>query len=217
MKTFRFPLQRVLEWRALQLRVEEEKLAGLQQQLASLLQMREKLAAERNRSQSHLFASGTAAGSDLQTWALYQARLVKQQELLKTQLLQCEKLTLEQRQRLLKARTDHRVLERLKERRWRQWVYLNDREQEDTAAEVYLSKWSREDLENKSAEVAMKLVTPPVYSPDLPSPPPSVRACDRTSTGLNPCGGPRSRWWFRWSASARRRWSRPETTSRACG
>jgi flagellar protein FliJ len=153
MKIFRFPLQRVLEWRALQLRVEEEKLSGLQQRLTSLLQMREKLAAERNRSQSNLFASGTAAGSDLQTWALYQARLIKQQELLKTQLLQCEKLNLEQQQRLLKARTDHRVLERLKERRWRQWVYLNDREQEDTAAEVYLSKWSREDLENKSAEV----------------------------------------------------------------
>jgi flagellar protein FliJ len=153
MKTFRFPLQRVLEWRALQLRVEEEKLAGLQQQLASLLQMREKLAAERNRSQSALFASGVAAGSDLQTWALYQARLVKQQELVKTQLLQCERLTLEQRQRLLKARTDHRVLERLKERRWRQWIYLNDRETEDTAAEVYLSKWNREDLENKSVEM----------------------------------------------------------------
>jgi len=153
MKTFRFPLQRVLEWRALQLRVEEEKLAGLQQQLTHLLQLREKLAAERNRSQAHLFASGTAAGSDLQTWALYQARLVKQQELLKTQLLQCEKLILEQRQRLMKARTDHRVLERLKERRWRQWVYLNDRELEDSAAEAYLSKWSREDLENKSAEV----------------------------------------------------------------
>ena len=83
MKTFRFPLQRVLEWRALQLRVEEEKLAALQQQLASMLELREKLAAERNRSQSHLFESGTAAGSDLQSWALYQARLVKQQELLK--------------------------------------------------------------------------------------------------------------------------------------
>jgi len=37
MKTFRFPLQRVLEWRALQLRVEEEKLAALQQQRASML------------------------------------------------------------------------------------------------------------------------------------------------------------------------------------
>jgi len=153
MKTFRFPLQRVLEWRAVQLRVEEEKLAGLQQQLTSLLQVREKLESARNRSESHLFASGAAAGSDLQSWALYQARLAKQQELLKTQLVQCEKLTLEQRQRLLKARTDHRVLERLKERRWRQWVYLNDREVEDTAAEVYLSRWVREDEESKSAEL----------------------------------------------------------------
>jgi flagellar FliJ protein len=153
MKTFRFPLQRVLEWRALQLRVEEEKLASLQQQLTSLLQMREKLASERNRSESHLFASGAAAGSDLQSWALYQARLARQQELLKTHLLQCEKLVLEQRQRLLKARTDHRVLERLKERRWRQWVYLNDRELEGTANEVFLSKWVREDSENKSAQL----------------------------------------------------------------
>jgi len=154
MKIFRFPLQRVLEWRALQLRVEEEKLAGLQQQLASLLQLGEKLSAARNRSESHLFASGAAAGSDLQSWALYQARLAKQQELLKEQLLQCEKLILEQRQRLLKARTDHRVLEKLKERRWRQWVYLNDRELEGTANEVYLAKWSREDEENKAAELA---------------------------------------------------------------
>jgi len=152
MKTFRFPLQRVLEWRALQLRVEEEKLAGLQQQLTSLLQLREKLTSARNRSESHLFVSGTAAGSDLQSWALYQARLAKQQEILKTQMLQCEKLILEQHQRLLKARTDHRVLERLKERRWRQWVYLNDRELEGTANEVYLAKWTREDGENKSAE-----------------------------------------------------------------
>ena len=30
-------------------------------------------------------------------------------------------------------------------------MYLNDRELEDSAAEAYLSKWSREDLENKSA------------------------------------------------------------------
>ena len=107
MKIFRFPLQRVLEWRALQLRVEEEKLAGLQHQLTSLLQMRK----TRGGAQPlpiafvRLRDGGRIGSADR---ALYQARLVKQQELVKTQLLQCEKLTLEQRQRLLKARTDHR-------------------------------------------------------------------------------------------------------------
>jgi flagellar FliJ protein len=154
MKTFRFPLQRVLEWRSLQQRVEEEKLAGLQQQHASLLQVREQLAAARDRSESHLFASGYAGGSELQSWALYEARLAKQRELLKARLAQCEKLIAEQRQRLLKARTDFRVLEKLKERRWRQWVYLNERELEDTAAESYLAKWGREDAENQLAETA---------------------------------------------------------------
>jgi hypothetical protein len=49
MKTFRFPLQRVLEWRSLQQRVEEEKLAGLQQQHTSLLQDSEQLSAVPNR------------------------------------------------------------------------------------------------------------------------------------------------------------------------
>jgi len=63
MKTFRFPLQRVLEWRSLQQRVEEEKLAGLQQQHAGLLQVREQLSAARDRSESHLFSSGVAGGS----------------------------------------------------------------------------------------------------------------------------------------------------------
>ena len=37
MKSFRFPLQRVLDWRSLQLRAEEEKLAGFQQKLAALI------------------------------------------------------------------------------------------------------------------------------------------------------------------------------------
>ena len=154
MKAFRFPLQRVLEWRALQLRVEEEKLASLQQQMASLTQMQEKLTAARNRSETHLFASGTAAGSDLQSWALYQARLARQQDAIKKQIAQCNQFITEQRQRLLKARTDHRVLEKLKERRWRQWVYLNDRELEDTAAEVYLARWGREDSEIEQRDFA---------------------------------------------------------------
>lgn len=154
MKAFRFPLQRVLEWRALQLRVEEEKLAGLQQQMASLVQMQEKLAAARNRSETYLFASGTAAGSELQSWALYQARIARQQDALKKQIATCNQFIDEQRQRLLKARTDHRVLEKLKERRWRQWVYLNDRELEDTAAEVYLARWNREDAETEPLDIA---------------------------------------------------------------
>ena len=113
--------------------------------MASVVQAQETLEAARGQSEARLFASGAAAGSELQSWALYQARLAKQMDLLKKQRLQCEQVIAEQRQRLLKARTDHRVLEKLKERRWRQWVYLNERELEGTVAEVYLARWGRED------------------------------------------------------------------------
>jgi flagellar export protein FliJ len=150
MKAFKFPLQRVLEWRGLQLRAEEEKLAGLQQQLTTLRRQEQELATARNTSQARMLAAPSIAGSDLQALAAFQAHVRKQQELVQTMLGKCEILIADQRQRLLKARTNHRILEKLKERRHRTWVYLNDQEVEETAAEAYLSKYIREGAERKS-------------------------------------------------------------------
>jgi len=44
-KSFKFSLQRVLDWRALQMRTEEEKLAMLQRKLAALAQREQSLTA----------------------------------------------------------------------------------------------------------------------------------------------------------------------------
>jgi flagellar export protein FliJ len=154
MKSFKFPLQRVLEWRALQLRAEEEKLAGLQQQVTTLQRQDTELAGARNNAQAGVLGGSSIAGSDLQTLAAFQLRLQKQQEMVQQMLRKCEILVADQRQRLMKARTNHRVLEKLKERRLRTWVYLNDQELEETAAEAYLSKWIREGAENKIEEQA---------------------------------------------------------------
>ncbi len=52
--------------------------------------------------------------------------------------------------KLLKARKDHRILEKLKETRYKNWVYLNEREIESTAAEAYLSKWARLETDRKN-------------------------------------------------------------------
>jgi putative NADH-flavin reductase len=134
------------------LRAEEEKLAGLQQQLEALRRQEEELATARNTSQARMLAAPSIVGSDLQTLAAFQSRVRKQQELVHAMLGKCEILVADQRQRLLKARTNHRILEKLKERRRRTWVYLNDQEIEETAAEAYLSKYIREGAETKSQE-----------------------------------------------------------------
>lgn len=143
MKSFRFPLQRVLDWRSLQLRTEEEKLAGLQQKLASLIQRDKALTAAQSKSESAVLGSPTIKGSDLRALAGFQLRIKSERETLKVSQTQCEAQVAEQRKRLLKARKDFRVLEQLKEKRHKEWSYLGDREVEDTAAESYISNWLR--------------------------------------------------------------------------
>jgi flagellar export protein FliJ len=143
MKSFRFPLQRVLDWRSLQLRAEEEKLAGLQQKLASLMHREKALAASQSRSESAVLGMPTMQGSDLRALAGFQARIKNERAAIATSRAQCNAQIAEQRKRLLKARKDYRVLEQLKEKRHRTWAYQGDREVEDTAAESYISNWLR--------------------------------------------------------------------------
>jgi flagellar export protein FliJ len=147
MKVFRFPLQRVQDLRALQLRAEEEKLAALQLRLASLIQRENALTEALAKFRSNLLALPSIAGSDLQALAACQVRIRNERASLKESRGGCETLLAGQRQRLLKARINYRVLEKLKEKRWKEWSYLSNREVEDTAAEAYTARWSRPDTD----------------------------------------------------------------------
>jgi flagellar export protein FliJ len=143
MKSFRFPLQRVLDWRGLQLRTEEEKLAGLQQKLTSLIHREKALAAAQSKSESEVLGSPSILGADLRALAGFQVRIKSERVALEASRAQCHTQIAEQRKRLLKARKDFRVLEQLKEKRHKSWAYLGDREVEETAAESYISNWLR--------------------------------------------------------------------------
>ena len=150
MKTFRFNLERVLEWRTIQLKAAEEKLTQLRQQLSTLLQQEEQIRAAYRDSAERLLSAQTLGGAELQVLAAYRVRTDNLYQALQKQKAQCEALMHEQRQRLLKARKDHRILKKLKETRFKNWVYLNERDIEATAAEAFLSKWARLDAENKN-------------------------------------------------------------------
>ncbi len=147
MKSFQFPLQRVLDWRLLQMRTEEEKLAALQHTLAGLIHRENTLIAAQLKSELGLLTLPSIDGSDLQALAAFQLHMQSERESLRGSRRQCEAQIAAQRNRLVKARKDYRVLEKLKEKRWRTWTYLSDREVEHTAAENYISKWARSELE----------------------------------------------------------------------
>ena len=144
MKTFKFPLQRVLEWRALLLRAEEEKLAVLQQKLAALLAREKALNDSELKTETEMAKSPALSGMDLQQFAAFQLRVRHERGSLKANRIQIEAQCVEQRKRLLKARKEVRVLEKLRERRLESWNYLNDREIESIAAEAYIARWARE-------------------------------------------------------------------------
>ncbi len=144
MKRFVFPLQRVMDWRTLQVRAEEEKLANLQQQAEALALRENALTTAELNSEIELLKRPSIEGSDLQALSLFQERIHKERANLQIKRKQFEAQIVEQRKRLLKARRDVRVLEKLKENRVREWTYLSDRETENTAAESFLAKWARE-------------------------------------------------------------------------
>jgi flagellar export protein FliJ len=143
MKTFRFPLERVLDWRQLQMRAEEEKLAVLQQHLEMLNRRANALTAAELKSKLSVLKAPSVQGSDLHALTAFQAQVKKERAALAVETLQCERRVSVQRARLLKAQKDLRVLEKLRERRMADWTYSYNREVENAAADAHISKLVR--------------------------------------------------------------------------
>jgi len=142
-KAFRFPLQRVLEWRALHVRTEEEKLSTLQNKLAAVSHRENELVLMELNAEMNVLRQEAVPGSEFRALAGFQIRLRHERASLRLSREALEGQIGEQRKRLLKARKDHKIIESLKEKRLKQWAYLSDRELENVAAESYISNWVR--------------------------------------------------------------------------
>ena len=143
MKAFRFSLQRVLEWRAVQLRTEEEKLSALQHQLGSLLIRDKELQASLVKSELELRSRLLIPAVEIAALSGFRKRIEAQRRDLRVACFKVEREIDAQRKKLLDARRDHRMLEKLREKKYAEWTYLNDRELESVAADAFLAQWAR--------------------------------------------------------------------------
>ena len=141
MNAFRFPLQKVLDWRHTQLEVEESR---FKQQLAALAAL--------DRERAGWEAAGIKAEIQVRDWnplagrdlaALGDFRMnVKQREMeIDARRLECRKTLATRQSAMLEARRRCRLLERLKERRVAEWRSAQEHELEQLAAESFLAKW----------------------------------------------------------------------------
>jgi len=140
MNSFRFSLQRVLDWRLQQLELEEEKLRQQNAAVAELDRARAALAAEGIAAEIAVRGWNPVAGSELAALGDFRAGVRLQEARIARLRAAREQDLVRQRQAMLEARLRYRLLERLRDRRLEEWRAAAAKEVEDFAAERYLAQ-----------------------------------------------------------------------------
>jgi flagellar biosynthesis chaperone FliJ len=140
---FRFRLQKVLDWRQMQLEIEELNFKRQAAALADLDRARAELEAAAIKAEVQVRDWSPLAGRDLAALGSFRLYVKTKEREIAARRAECqEKLDAQQRV-MLEARRRCRLLERLKERRFAEWDLAQNRELEQLATESYLAQWSQ--------------------------------------------------------------------------
>jgi len=143
MKRFQFPLERVRRWRAEQAAMEELKLEQLAAQLTAIREERRNIENQRVRTERELLGQPSIQATELQSLDAY--RLYTRNKIRETETRECQAAASveQQRQKVIEARRQAELLERLKRKALDEWQTASDQEQETLAAELHLAKRAR--------------------------------------------------------------------------
>ncbi len=143
MKKFAFRLDRVLEWRKTQERLEEIKLESLHADLMTLESRRRGLEDARSRAFLDLVRAGSVTGFDLAMLDTYRKSAGVQASRLTAERRELDGLIAKQIQELAGRRRDVRLIERLREQKFEKWRGAFQQEIDREAEEIHLSKFAR--------------------------------------------------------------------------
>ncbi|HLM99450.1 MAG TPA: hypothetical protein VK335_09230 [Bryobacteraceae bacterium] len=141
MTAFSFRLERVLEWRQAQLELAQAALSRVAGECARWDATLAKLANARAQAEALVQSSGPVNGADLGALARYQAHVEQQRKVALDRRRECGIKMDQQRARVLEARRDYRLLDKLRQVRRAEWESAVDREFEALATETYLAQW----------------------------------------------------------------------------
>ncbi len=96
----------------------------------------------RAQAEKAVLSSGPVGGGDLAALARYQQHLQSEKQASLARRHDCEQRMEQQRARLLAARRECRLLEKLRQARRAEWETAVNREFEALAAETYLARWA---------------------------------------------------------------------------
>jgi len=143
MKRFDFPLERVLRWRREQASLEEIKLQQLRSEVANVQATRRQIESERAQSESHVLTQRSIDPISLESLDSYRQYVAGKIRQLEYRKLQWQAKIAEQLNRVIAARRQFELLERLKQKALDGWQDSMNKEQEQLAAELFLAKSRR--------------------------------------------------------------------------
>uniref|UniRef100_A0A7C3I2T1 Flagellar FliJ protein n=1 Tax=Gracilinema caldarium TaxID=215591 RepID=A0A7C3I2T1_9SPIR len=135
MKRFRFNLDKLLELRQYYEREAELALARAMGELQSIQDRLEKLAEERSEAAAERFRPGRSV-AQIQATDLYILRLDKTKEVLLEAAAKAELVVQEKRQAYVEASRDRKVLDKLKEKRLKEYKYQLSLEEIKTVDDI---------------------------------------------------------------------------------
>lgn len=147
MRRFAFPLERVRQWRATQVELE---LAALERLFSAMRRLDEEEFDLRTGLRNARLELAEEAGAGRQVSAPALLRLddyghfvQRGIERIGSRRQDLSRRIEEQRGRLVTARRNQRLLDKLRERALSEWQRQHDRELENQAGELYLARWRR--------------------------------------------------------------------------
>jgi flagellar export protein FliJ len=144
MKKFEFRLQRVLDWRHLQLNGAEARLGEVRQQLRDIDLRLFALREDRISSENMLREGEVVHGAQVASLDQYLRAITSTEIGLLRTLRELEQKLTEALATVAVRRREHRLVEILKERGRHEWHQAFDRELEQIAADSYRSRWVQE-------------------------------------------------------------------------
>jgi len=144
MKRFDFPLERVRRWRAEQLNLEELKLQQAFAERQALARAKQQIRDELDRESRQVLAKPALESLDLEALDSFRYHVRDRVRDLENRESQAEQRIVAQRQKVIEARRQFELLDRLRTKALTEWTAAADKEQETLAAEMFLAKSIRE-------------------------------------------------------------------------
>jgi flagellar export protein FliJ len=141
-KSFHFPLEKVLEWRRTQLELEEANFRKQMAALAELDRQAAEIEASGKRTEALVRAWNPVAGGDLEALDRFRQHVKTRELEMQVPRQDARRRLAAQQQVMLEARRRLRLLEKLKERRRAEWQAACAKELEEMASESFLARWA---------------------------------------------------------------------------